>query len=516
MKGERAVGLIRVSGSRQASEDRFSLGAQRKAIEEFCQREGIDLVRTFEEPGTSAYTADITRIPGLNEAVRMIEAGQAEVLVFHESSRLARSERLTGEVADRVEAAGGRIVNASMGGLDYQTPEGRMMLGNEALLNAYVSRKTSQHAKKGKREQFEAGLQVGQIPFGYTAATTVDADGNTIRTRAKPAVVVPEEATHIVKAFEDYILGKTAPEIAREWNALGLKPRSVRGVDRFQHQTVRSMLENPFYCGYVVHLGEKRRGAHEHIIDEETFARAQKPKRRFPKRKHAPPLAKGIASCAGCGHAIYPIHVRRSAKKHDIFHHYYREPSRDFNRDCPDSANLWRVDQVDEQIEAVVRSLVFDQDWIKFVESEARKVPNDSASKRRDIEAAYKRAQREFIAGRLDQSSWDEMADEFQRELALLPEKPSALLEQLGRLTCFGELWDSASAETRNEACKLVFESVVLNMGAKTLSLKPWPEFEPLLSTRLVYVTSTQPGQGSSNVNRDSRLYSPAELGVAV
>lgn len=495
MTPERAVGLVRVSKARQAGEDRFSLGAQRKAIEEFCLRDGMDLIEVFEEPGTSGYTADITRIPGLNEAVRMIEAGQAEVLVFHESSRLARSERLTGEVADRVEAVGGRIANASMGGLDYQTPEGRMMLGNEALLNAYVSRKTSQHARKGKRAQFEAGLQVGQIPFGYAAATTIDADGNAVRTRAKPALVVPEEATHIVKAFEDYILSKSAPAIAREWNALGLKPRSVRGVDRFQHQTVRSILANPFYCGYVSHLGETRKGLHEPIIDEETFARAQKPKKRHTKRGHPPPLAKGLATCAACGRGIYAIHVRRSAKQHDTFHHYYREPSRDFNRDCPDANGLWRIEDVDEQIDAVMRSLMMDPDWLTFVEQKARNVPDDASDRRKELQACYKRAQREHIFGRLDDETWNQMASEFQHELAMLPESPSALRRQLERLTSFADLWTSAGAETRNEACRVVFEAIVLDMKNKTLCLKPWPEFEPLLSTRAVYVTATSPAR---------------------
>lgn len=492
----RAALVARVSTVRQAGADRFSIPAQLQAMRDYCEREGIEIVGEYVEPGASAATSDITKLPRLHEAVQSIEAGAADALIVHESSRLARDERLSAEVTDRVHSSGGRFINVSMGGIDYRTPEGRLIFAQEAALNAYLSRKIGEHAKKGKQAQFEAGLQVGPIPFGYTAATTTDAEGNTVRTRAKPAVVVPEEAAHIVKAFEDFILGKNPNQIAREWNVLGLKPRSVRGIERFQGMTVRSILENPFYCGYVVHLGEKRRGVHEPIIDEETFARAQKPRKRVPKRRHATALLRGLATCGHCGRALYPINIRQSAKQPDILHRYYREPSRDSNRDCEAAGKLWRADGVETEIDAVMRTMMLEREWLDFVETEARKVPDDSASKRRDIGAAYKRAQREFIAGRLDQSSWDEMADEFQRELALLPEKPSVLLQQLGRLTCFADLWDSASPETRNEACRLVFESVVLDMLNKTIRMKPWPEFEPLLRARTHYVTCTQPGRG--------------------
>ena len=43
-----AVAYIRVSSSRQAAEDKVSLGEQTTAIEAYCQEHGLELIETFQ------------------------------------------------------------------------------------------------------------------------------------------------------------------------------------------------------------------------------------------------------------------------------------------------------------------------------------------------------------------------------------------------------------------------------------------------------------------------------------
>ena len=496
MNNEKAIALLRVSKERNARDDHYSIPAQRAEITLFAERMQKTIVRFAEEPGTSAFTWDVRSIPELQSALLDIEAGLAKYLIVHESSRLARNERLAHEIMDRLDACGGVFMNVSMGGLDYTTPEGRLIYGQEANLNAYLSRKISQHSKKGKQQQFEQGLPVGKIPFCYTEATVTDPDGAVRKVRNLPPVIIPEEADAYRKAIQDFITGISPNVISRQWNAQGLKPRSVRGLEVFVGMSVRAMLENPFYAGYVTHNGAKHKGRHEPVVDEETWIAAQKPRQRIIRRSLPPPLLRGLARCARCQGNVYGIRVRNSAKTPDQFHYYYREPSPDRNLPCPDGNELWKQSDPDARVEAAIRSLGMGADWIDFVEQEARKIPDGGSEQRAKLEATRKRLQREYIAGRLNEAEWDSLHRDLTDQLAVLPVAHAPVLDLLRRFTTFADLWDSASAETKNEACRLVFESVILDFKQESVEMRPWSEFVPLFEARAHYVTCISPGRG--------------------
>lgn len=93
---------------------------------------------------------------------------------------------------------------------------------------------------------------------------------------------VPEEAAAIAEAVRDYAAGAGYTEIARRWNAQGLRPHSRQGHTTFTVSAVQSIIENDFYTGLVHHKGERRRGAHEPIITEGLWLAAQQRVRRQP------------------------------------------------------------------------------------------------------------------------------------------------------------------------------------------------------------------------------------------
>lgn len=492
-----AIGVLRVSKKRSARDDHYSIPAQSKAIRQYCQAAGIKLLAENVEPGTSAFTGDIRKIPALNDAMARIERGEANALIVHESSRLARTEKLTAEVADRLEAVGARFINVSMGGMDYSTPEGRMILANEAALNSYWSRKTGQHARKAKAEQFAQGLHIGQIPFGYVAART-ELDGWMQVTRKLPMLPAPVEADAVRKAFQDRAIGKNAHQIAREWNQLGLTPHSHVGIQYFQPQTVRGILSNRIYAGFIQHLGQERRGLHEPLITEEAYWLAQHEQEVVARRTHPPLLLRGIVTCAACGFRVYDHHVRHSAKDEFRKHHYYREASKDFARACPTAGKLWRAGAVDEQVGALLRSFALDAAWLDHVEQQARAVrtPRGLPDRTR-IQTRLERGQDEYLNGRLSKERWEQVFQECQSDLMAVRDAAAIPLAQTNaRVKSFVELWDGASPETRNEACRVIFEEAVIDFAAKKLRLKPWPEFEPLFDARARYVEPTLPERG--------------------
>lgn len=92
----KVVGYTRVSTDKQVEEG-LSLDAQREKITMFCKLHDLDLVEIIEDAGVSAKTLDR---PGVQRALAMLDAGQAEALVICKLDRLTRSVR---DLADSVE-----------------------------------------------------------------------------------------------------------------------------------------------------------------------------------------------------------------------------------------------------------------------------------------------------------------------------------------------------------------------------------------------------------------------------
>lgn len=484
----RGILIARVSNKSQ--EDAFSLEAQMRQMRECCARRGIEIVDERVEPGTSAFTADLSRLPVLQQALFDIEAGTANALVMHESSRLARNEQLANQVLDRLIAAGAAFVNTTMD-MDYTTPEGRMFFSNEASMNAYHSRKTSQHSKKGKLEQFLQGLPVGRIPFGYTVLRNAEGESD----RKVPPVPLEVEGPLVRGAFLDRPLGRGFEDMARDWNARGLRSQSGRP---FTRRTLQAIIENPFYKGFVSHHDELRQGLHEPLVTEDEWAAAQLPKVRVVRKRLPPLLAQGLATCSACGHGLYPSRPRKGPSHAGEFYAYYREPSRDFHLQCPDAGLLWQSAEPDQALDELMASLTMSPEWLEFVRSEAAKVPDAAAERRTELEESIRRVRKEFFNRRIEEDEYNSYLDQYERELSTIPTRRADLVAAVEQFESFGELWKLASPDAKNDACRVVFESVVFDLRARRIvEVRAAPEFDPLFQLRQsLYVRYSQPGRG--------------------
>ena len=186
----RAALLLRVSDARQAGKDHFSVEAQRRFLTDYCKRMGWMIVCEYVGEGESAFTSDVGKRQTIVDLMIDAKARKFDVLLIHDLSRFARNEELGHAVFNLLELYDIKLINASSD-VDYSTAEGRMMLSIDLGLGSYWSRKMSFHIKKAKREKFEMGLHVGDVPFGYTKGTT----------NKDPLVPVPIEAAAILEHF---------------------------------------------------------------------------------------------------------------------------------------------------------------------------------------------------------------------------------------------------------------------------------------------------------------------------
>jgi site-specific DNA recombinase len=111
----RAIGVVRVSrvGNREG-ESFVSPAEQHERIEAACERDGLNLVNTLEEPNVSGG-APLARRPGLSRAVELVESGAVDVVIVAYFDRLVRSLAVQREVVQRVESAGGSILALDVG-----------------------------------------------------------------------------------------------------------------------------------------------------------------------------------------------------------------------------------------------------------------------------------------------------------------------------------------------------------------------------------------------------------------
>ena len=464
-----AAFLLRVSDVRQAGEDRFSLAAQRRVLRERCRREGWTAGPEYVGEGESAFTRDVTKRQTIQALLRDAALGLFQILIVHDLSRFARDEELGHAVFNLLEQYGVRLVNASSD-IDYSTAEGRMMLSIDLGLGSYWSRKMSMHIKKSKRERFEMGLHVGDLNFGYVKGAT----------NKSPGVVVPDEARAIYEAFRDRAANAGYTEIARRWNGLGLTPRSKRGHTMFTASAVQSILENDFYCGFVRHNGERRKGLHEAIVSEELFLAAQAVVRRQPPKSREPRLLAGLAICVHCEG---PIWQHKGGIKHTYA--YYREASQRQGRPCPISGSLWPCDDAEREADAVIRDMALDEAWLAEVDREARRLPPKDDGGRAELLERKRRATTAYVEKALDEPEWKRIVQAIDDQLARMPVALPQTLAVAGlKLQSIGQLWEGMTVRERREAMRILFEQVALDTKAKKMWLQPWPEFVGLFAHR--------------------------------
>jgi site-specific DNA recombinase len=163
----RAAVYVRVSTEEQF--EGYSLDAQRRAAEQYCEAHGWTIVRTYADEGKSARTDDLAKRPEFRSLLADAEGGLVDVVLVHKLDRFARNLRVTLETLERLERS--RVAFASIAeNMDFTSPIGKVILATLAAFAQYYSDNLSWETKKGKRERKEQGLYNGLLPFGVKSS----------------------------------------------------------------------------------------------------------------------------------------------------------------------------------------------------------------------------------------------------------------------------------------------------------------------------------------------------------
>jgi DNA invertase Pin-like site-specific DNA recombinase len=160
----RVIGYVRVSTDEQMSSG-AGLEAQRRAIIAECRRRGWHLVEVIEDAGFSAK--DLRR-PGVQEALRVLQAGDARALVVAKLDRLSRSMIDFTALMAKAQKQSWALVAVDCA-VDTSTPTGEAMANMLATFAQFERRLISQRTREALAVKKASGVRLGRPPVLSTS-----------------------------------------------------------------------------------------------------------------------------------------------------------------------------------------------------------------------------------------------------------------------------------------------------------------------------------------------------------
>ena len=317
-----AISYSRVSTERQvgggASEEGFSLAAQRAANKRHALSLGAVVAAEFVERGASARTTDR---PELRRLLEYVTSHKVDFVIVHKLDRLARNRADDVQIVRALEEAGVRLVSTTEN-ID-ETASGRLVHGIMASIAEFYSQNLSTEVKKGLRQKVEEGGTSGRAPLGYLNVRRAS-EGR--RTSTGQVDLDPERAAHVAWMFETYAAGTwSVSRIVDELISRGLTARPLREEPGkpLGPSAVHRMLKNPYYKGVVTLNGVEHPGSHPAIVSAELWQRVQEmlASRRCGERSRVHThFLKSTLYCYSCERRLIMQHVTsRAGKRYAYF-----------------------------------------------------------------------------------------------------------------------------------------------------------------------------------------------------
>jgi site-specific DNA recombinase len=292
-----AVIYVRVSDPRQA--ENLSLATQLRACEEYCHRQGFEILERFKEQGESAKSADRTELQKLLRFCRT-NKGKVHFVVVFNLTRFAREKYDHFALRAHLKSLGISLRSATEPIDDTAT--GKLMEGVLAAFAPFDNDVRSDRTRACMRAALELGRWTFLAPTGYL---------NAPRWSGKSLVEDPERAPLVRRAFEEFSTGRFSKiEVLEHVTELGLRTR--RGL-KVSPQTFDAMLENRLYIGIIDvpdHGVHSRPGDFDPLISEELFYRVRgilsgRVRVVAPHQRNRPdfPL-RGLVRCHACGREL--------------------------------------------------------------------------------------------------------------------------------------------------------------------------------------------------------------------
>lgn len=287
---KRAFIYIRVSTREQAQEG-YSLGEQEERLKKYCEAMEWTVTKVFTDGG---YTGSNMERPALQEMIKEIKKGNADIVLVDKLDRLSRSQFDTLYLIKKVFNEYNCAFVSRAESFDTSSSFGRAMVGILAVFAELERERIKERMKEGKEGRAKEGkYKGGVVPIGYS----YDSVTGTL-------IVNKYEAMQVKEAFQLFLKGHSINSIAKILNEKGYRHK----YGSYKKASIDYMFKNTvcIYAGYLKYNGEIYKGQHEPIIDEETFQEIQKKMKERDRNNEKYKIGHRYSSILGgliwCGH----------------------------------------------------------------------------------------------------------------------------------------------------------------------------------------------------------------------
>lgn len=309
---KRAIAYARFSSNNQREE---SIDAQLRAIREYCEEQGIQLVDIYTDEAQSAKTDNRDNF---QEMMKKVLKGYytIDAVIVHKFNRFARNKYDSALYKKRLRDIGIKVISVTQPIDD--SPEGRILESMIEAMDEYYGENLALEVQKGMRENALAGKSTGG---GRVLGLSVDENG----------FFYPNEQAPLVRRiFTEYVSGVPKTKICERLNSEGNRNQYGR---KFNTRTLDGILQNEKYKGdYVYNITHSEtirlEGViQDPIIDENLWIKAQEKKQENNKPRYRAKsrfyFMSGKIRCGVCGSTYCGSGSKKSGRGGKV-NAYYR------------------------------------------------------------------------------------------------------------------------------------------------------------------------------------------------
>ena len=208
----RAVIYARYSTDKQAES---SIADQVRVCQDYAEAHAMTVTETFADEGISG--AALGNRPGARKLMETALAGQLEVVIVADLSRLSRSMADLPKMIDRLVVRDVNVIGVQ-DGYDSTRKGHKLQAGLQGIIGEQFRDMISERTFSAMESRARERVSTGAKCYGYT---TKPVDPNDPNSR-KRIITVPNQAEIVREIFERYAEGMTQLAIAQDLNRRGI------------------------------------------------------------------------------------------------------------------------------------------------------------------------------------------------------------------------------------------------------------------------------------------------------
>lgn len=397
--------------------DGFSLEAQKNSLMEYAERNDMVIVGEYSDEGKSGKS--INGRPDFMRMLRDIRNGKDKVsfvLVF-KLSRFGRNAADVLNSLQEIQDYGVELICVK-DGLDSSRSTGKLMIAVLSSVAEIERENILEQTMAGRLQKASEGKWNGGFaPYGYKLE--------------KGELKIAEDEVEVIKFIFDKFVHTTmgVTGIADYLNKHGLKKKQRQKThrDSFTPHFIKSVLDNPVYCGKIAYQRRKTEkipgqrgeshivkqdkyllfdGIHEAIVSEAEWEAAHQKRLETGKKcekvhdlEHEHILS-AILRCPVCGAGLYGNPNRKKKEDGSRYKDYYCyrcKHRKDVDGKRCDYRKQWNQETVNDAVTEIIKNLIHNP---KFESAIRKKIESsvDTAALEAEIEALNKQLKQQIGA----------------------------------------------------------------------------------------------------------------------